>query len=235
MARSRGSARRWLPVVAGLLVVNAALILGRGNLRKPDPAAEPVPEPPITRNALLEPGPIRCTVKPLWNPWYAYRFPDVRVELLNTSAKRFTFGYHPTPLGNVSFSVKDRDGTSLGSFSFASFSSEVVRSMGIDRTPTPPKTHTLEPGEAYTADLNLWILEEYIHGPDRPGRYTLEASFPYANFANWEAPGPFYESHSAAVPLNVGARPWGPDSRWKWRLLPPDSRESDGRVTPARS
>jgi hypothetical protein len=83
-----------------------------------------------------------------------------------------------------------------------------------------PKLQTLQPGEVYAENVNFWVIEENAGGPAAPGRYALQAVFSYADFANWEFPGPFYVSRSAAIPLEVGDVPWVPGGRSRWRLLP---------------
>jgi hypothetical protein len=90
------------------------------------------------------------------------------------------------------------------------------------RRPSPPlPTHTLQPGETYTAGIYFRNLADCCHPrPERLSTYRVEAVFVYSDLGGWPAANQDYVARSGTVEIEVG-EPDADDKKPVWRLHRP--------------
>ncbi len=159
-------------------------------------------------------GPIRCRLVP-W-PEDGEHPPDLRLELVNTSAEPVTLWYYTWPHAHVTFLVRDPHSKPVASFHWGTLSSTAVGIDDAGRPTTKLPTRTLKPGEKYTAGIWLSSLRDYLEVPS-PGVYRVEAVFVYGDLGGWPALDQDFVARSQGVEIVVGA-PDGQDKKPSWRL-----------------
>lgn len=202
----RSHSRRLEYRLAALLAVGGLLALAWNHFRTPEvPEEQPSSESRAAVREADERGPLSLTLTRCWNGfWGDERSQQVQLDIVNQSDRPVRFWFNTSPMYHVTFVVRNRNNDHVGDFYFGTLSSNMVF---LDDTTGRPKSNasemTLQPGEAFTRTVYLWIIRDHCTGPKVSGRYRLEALFAYTDLGEVPERDRHYLARSAALLLDI--------------------------------